>query len=80
MLTYTNIQRHDNIEFNDYLKLGGFSHSFLKHQKNGICSPMYITDNMKTGSLVDNILTEPAKADMTSPFYPACKDIAFNIK
>jgi hypothetical protein len=80
MLTYKNIQRHDDIDFKDYLKIGGYSHSWLKHQKNGICPPMYVTDNMKVGSLVDNILTEPKKADMSSPFYPGCKDIAFRIK
>ncbi len=80
MLTYKNIQRHDDKPFEEYLKLKGFSHSWLKHQKNGVCPPMYVTDNMKTGSLVDAILTEPAKVDMSSPFYPACKDIAFRIK
>lgn len=79
-LTYTNIIRHDNIPFEDYLKLKGFSNSFLKYQRNGIVPPKEITDNMKVGSLVDNILTEPGKANMSDPFYPYCKKIAFNIK
>ena len=80
MITYTNINRHDDKPFEEYLKLGGYSHSWLKHQKNGVCSPMIITDNMRTGSLVDAILTEPHKVNMSDPLYPACKKIAFKVR
>ncbi len=80
MLTYSNIQRHDDIPFSDYLKLGGLSHSFLKHAKNGIATPINVSEVMKRGSLVDAMLTEPEKADMSSPLYPACKSIVFEIR
>ncbi len=80
MINYSNIIRHDNIDFADYLKIGGYSHSWLKHQRNGICPPMIVTDNMKIGSMVDNILTEPHKVDLASHFYPFCKQIVFTIK
>jgi len=79
-ITYTNIQRYDNLEFEEYLKLPGFSHSFLKHAKNGIKSDITVTDKMRVGSMVDAILTEPHKANMANPIYPYCKDIAFNVK
>lgn len=80
MIQYKNIIRYDNIAFSDYLKLPGKSHSWLKHQKNGVCSAMAVTDNMLIGSMVDNILTEPHKVDMASEFYPFCKKIVFTIR
>lgn len=80
MITFTNIQRHDNLPFGDYLKLSGFSHSFLKRERMGITEELTITDNIRTGSLVDAILTEPAKANMSDPLYPAARDIAAKIK
>jgi hypothetical protein len=80
MITYSNISRYDNMPFNEYLKLGGYSHSFLKREKNGICEDLTITDNIRTGSLVDAILTEPEKVDMTSALYPYARDIAAKIR
>lgn len=80
MIEYTNIQRHDNMDFQEYLKLPGYSHSFLKREHNGITEELKITDNITTGKLVDNILTEPIKADMSSPLYPYAKAIAHAIK
>lgn len=80
MIIYGNIQRHDDKPFEEYLKLGGYSHSWLKHQKNGVCAPIHLTDNMRTGSIVDAILTEPHKVNMSDPLYPACKAIAFKVR
>jgi hypothetical protein len=80
MIEYSNITQYNNIDFADYLKLDGFSHSFLKHAKNGIASDIEVTEKMRIGSMVDAILTEPLKANMADPIYPYCKDIAFNIK
>lgn len=80
MITYSNIQAYENIPFEDYLKLEGYSHSFLKSNVQGVKKYFDVTDKVRIGSLVDNILTEPAKADMTSPLYPAAKAIAFEIK
>lgn len=80
MITYSNINRYDNLPFDQYLKLEGYSHSFLKRERNGVCEDLTITDNIRVGALVDNILTEPARVDMSSPLYPAARDIAAKIK
>lgn len=80
MITYSNIKRLDNIPFNDYLKLDGYSHSFLKREHNGITSELAITENILTGKLVDAILTDPATADMSSPLYGKAKIIAHDIR
>jgi len=80
MLQYTNIQRHDNIPFTDYLKFEGYSHSFLKHERNGIAAEIEVTTQMKLGSMVDAILTDPENIDMKSEYYTAGRNIAKKIK
>jgi PDDEXK-like domain of unknown function (DUF3799) len=80
MINYSNIERHDNLPFNEYLKLGGYSFSFLKREINGINPELEITDNIRLGSMVDSILTEPHKVDMNAKNYKAAKDIATKIK
>lgn len=80
MITYSNITRYDNMPFDQYLRLGGYSHSFLKRERGGVTEDLKITDNIRIGSLVDNILTEPARVDMSSPLYPYARDIAAKIK
>jgi hypothetical protein len=80
MIIYSNIQRYDNLPFEDYLKLPGFSHSFLKRERSGVAEDLKMTDNIRVGSLVDSILTEPRKADMYSPLYPYAREIAAVIK
>jgi len=80
MIKYTNIKCFENIPFEEYLKLEGYSHSFLKSNLNGSKQFFNVTDKVRIGSLVDNILTEPEKADMSSEHYPAAKAIAYEIK
>lgn len=80
MIIYTDIKCYEGISFEDYLKLEGYSHSFLKSNLNGVRKYFEVTDKVRVGSLVDNILTEPEKADMSSPLYPAAKAIAYQIK
>lgn len=80
MITYTNITRHDNMPFDEYLKLPGYSFSFLKGERNGIALPVVETENIRIGKLVDAILTSPEDVDIMSPLYPMCKDIARRIK
>lgn len=80
MISYSNIHRFDNMPFNEYLKLNGYSHSFLKRERNGIAEDLAITDNIRVGSLVDAIITDPAKADMSSPLYPVARNISAAIK
>ena len=80
MITYSNITRYDNLPFEDYLKLSGFSHSFLKRERSGLTEELKMTDNIRVGSLVDAILTDPGKVDMYSPLYPYAREIAAIIK
>lgn len=80
MIEYSNIKRHDNIPFDEYLKLPGHSHSSLKNMVYGIYKPVVSTDNMRLGSLVDSILTDPASANMQDQLYSDAKDVAAKIK
>ena len=79
MINYTNIQKHINIPFDEYLKFNGYSHSFLKREKNGITPELTITENIIIGKLVDGILTEPQYVEMANPLYPVAKLIAYEI-
>lgn len=79
MIIYSNIQRHENIPFEEYLKLDGYSHSFLKGNIQGMSKHFEVTDKVRVGHIVDAMLTEPAKVDMSSPLYPQCKAIAAKI-
>ena len=80
MIEYSNITRYDNIEFEQYLKLQGYSHSFLKSNIQGVSKYFNETDKVRVGKIVDAILTEPAKADMSHELYPMCKAIAAEIR
>jgi hypothetical protein len=79
MVTYSNIQRHDNLPFDDYMKLDGYSHSFLKRERFGMVEELTITDNIIIGKLVDGIITEPGTVDMKNKLYPVAKLIAYEI-
>lgn len=80
MIHYTNITRYDNLPFEQYLRLKGYSHSFLKGEKNGVAREFKETDKVILGKLVDGILSDPASVDMKNSFYPAAKSIAYEIK
>ena len=56
-------QLFENIPFEDYLKMPGYSYSYLKGSKNLPDSP---TENMLLGTAVHNYLLEPHKFDHTS--------------
>jgi len=68
-ITYSKIKRWDNIEFSEYLKFEGYSNSFLKSEVNGVNPYLEMTDNIRTGSLVDAILTDNGKVDMNNPLF-----------
>lgn len=78
-IQYSNIKKIHNLDFETYLGLPGFSHSFLKNERNGSTEEFKETDKIIVGKLVDSILTEPEKADMSHPFYPMAKSIAHKI-
>lgn len=80
MITVSNIVMIEAIPFQEYLQIPALSHSFLKREVNGIAPDLETTDNMRLGSMVDAILTEPEKADMTSHLYEAARAISHEIK
>jgi len=80
MIEYKDIKRYDNLDFSDYLKLKGYSHSFLKSEINGVTPEFKMTDKVMIGKLVDGILTDPASVEMLNPLYPVAKSIAYKIK
>lgn len=80
MIWYRNIKRHLNIPFEDYLKLDGYSYSFLKREVNGV-SPEFIgSDKVKLGSLVDAILTQDDRIEYDDPQFNRAMKIAVEIK
>lgn len=79
MIHYTNIIKHENLPFEEYLKLGGYSHSFLKRQRGGIAEELQMTDNIMLGKLVDAILTD-TQADINHHLYPHAKKIAYELQ
>ena len=80
MIHYTQIQRHENLPFQNYLELGGYSHSFLKSQKNGITPYFKVTDKVRLGSLVDALLTQDDRFDYADPLSDKAISIASQIK
>jgi len=79
MIITRNIRRFDNVPFEEYLKFPQYSHSFLKHEKNGVVEAFVKKDNMQLGSLVDDILTD-GNVNMAHPLYPYARDMAHKIR
>lgn len=80
MIEFKNIKRYDELPFDEYLKISAYSNSFMKSEINGIAPGVDVTDNMRLGSMVDSILTEPHKVDVKSEFFEPGKSIALIIK
>ena len=80
MINYKNTLRYENLPFEKYLKLGGYSHSFLKSQKNGISPYFKVTDKVRLGSLVDALLTQDDRFDFNDPLAQKAISIAKQIK
>jgi hypothetical protein len=79
MITLSNIIFHPNIPFQEYLKLKGYSHSFLKREINGVEPEFNETYMTRLGKLVDAILTDPSTADYDDELYPTARRIAIKI-
>lgn len=80
MIQVTNIKSFEGVPFNEYLQHEGYSHSFLKYQRFGIVEPVEVTKNMQIGSLVDGIITEPEKVNMSDELYYPARSIAKDLK
>jgi len=64
----------------EYLRLTGFSHSFLKSERSGVAADILLTENIRIGKLVDGILTDPASVDMGDPLYSIAREIVYFIE
>lgn len=80
MIIYSNKKSYENVEFGQYLSSPGYSHSFLKGERNGMAREINITDKITTGKIVDAIITEPQKVNMLDPLYGIAKNIAYLLK
>jgi hypothetical protein len=80
MITYANIKRFDDLDFMEYLRLPGFSHSFLKSERSGVAADILMTENIRIGKLVDGILTDPASVDMGDPLYSVAREVVYFIE
>lgn len=80
MITYSEIKRYENIPFDQYRKLGGYSFSFLKREIGGVSPEFIASDKVKLGSLVDAILMQPDEANITSPLWNDAVKIASHIR
>ncbi len=80
MVTYTNVKEYKDLPFEQYVKLKGLSHSFLKREKSGIAEHVVVNEKMRLGSMVDAFLTQPDEIDFNSPLFSAGREIAITIK
>jgi hypothetical protein len=76
MITFHNTKVFNSNDFEEYKKIKGYSHSYLKQEIGGIAPDFNVTDAVRFGSMVDNILTEPTHADITSQIYEDAKEVA----
>lgn len=76
MIELRNIKEIRGESFKDYLAIKAYSNSFLKAEVNGVAPEFKGSDKVRLGSMVDEILTEPDKVDMTSDLYQVAKPMA----
>lgn len=76
MIQFTNKKRYDNVPFDEYLKVGGYSYSFLKREVQGTTPEFKPTAKVELGKLVDAILTQPDDIDIYSPQLKTAERIA----
>lgn len=79
MITCHSVQRIINLDFNSYLLLPQYSHSYLKNEKHGFNQHQTTTLKMELGSLVDSILTG-GNVNMAHKLYPIAKKISLRLK
>lgn len=79
VITYSGQVRHD-LNFWEYTKLPGISHSFAKRERHGIATEIATTDKMRIGTLVDGILTSPDEVDFNHALYPVARVFAAKIQ
>lgn len=76
MIQFTNKKRYDNVPFSEYLKVDGYSYSFLKREQQGSVPIFKSSPKVELGKLVDAILTQPDDIDIYSPQLKVAENIA----
>lgn len=79
MITVKNRKFLRGISFDEYLKIKAYSNSFLKSQVMGVAPDFNPTEAVFFGSMVDEILTEPEKVDISSSLYVPAKKVAYHV-
>jgi hypothetical protein len=80
MITFSNVQTYKDLPFDQYLQLPGYSHSWLKSERNGHAMPFTPSAKVYFGSLVDDLLTDPSSADVSHPDFNEALEAANNIR
>lgn len=80
MVTYKNVKEYKDLPFEQYIKLKGLSHSYLKNEINGVAKHFEISEKMRLGSMVDAFLTQPLEVDFNSDLFNVGRDIAIAIQ
>lgn len=76
-LIYSNVTRHENMRWQDYVKLPGYSFSYLKRASSGGTASYFTpTDKMRLGTISDAILMQQDEVDMKDPLFPHARNIA----
>lgn len=78
MITCRNVQRIINLDFQNYLLLPQYSHSYLKNEKHGFVQHKSTTLKMELGSMVDALLTG-GPVNMLHKLYPVARKIALQL-
>jgi hypothetical protein len=77
-IQYLNVERFDNLDFDRYLEVKGYSFSFLKREDGGLEPEFKPGAMVKLGKLVDDILTG-GRVDMLDPQFRKAQKIAQKI-
>lgn len=80
MINFSNRRQSKGIEFGEYLKLPGFSYSYLKSEVAGTTPEFISSEKVELGKLVDAILTQPDEIDIYSPLLKRAEKIAEALK
>lgn len=80
MVNYNNVKEYKDLPFEQYIKLKGLSHSYLKGEQNGVPKFFEVNEKMRLGSMVDAFLTQPDEIDFSSPLFNIGREIAISIK
>lgn len=77
MITFSEHKQHEPMAFDEYMRMKGYSHSYLKYNQGGSVPQIEVTLKMQLGSIVDAILTGGKSFPPTTEMYQEAKAIAY---